>query len=200
MERRVFFRKLVPFLMIFGSVAYPSVDILGLGETLTQGLRVFERVYEGNDQWAGSFCNGQYSYRLRVRTQINDVQIELNEDGSVLLNATLENPYFGFEGSYTGAYSLCFPTSAWTGLSADQIHASARIEFTDKEDGKVEFTVHVNSLALDRLHTGGLSGEAEETLTLLLNKTLKEVWTSQFGEWLSQQISLYINKNIPVKS
>jgi|688.fasta_scaffold194983_2 hypothetical protein len=184
----------------FGAFANASVDISALREALSSENRVFEKVVEGQDKWAGAFCNGNYHYRVLLRTQLKELKIVLNEDGSVFLNATLENPYVGFQGSYQGAYSFCFPTNAWSGLSAESVEAFARVDFVDREDGRQEFKVHVYSVTFGALHTGGLPREIEEDLTLLLNRGMAELWKSQFGEWISQKISFYINKNIPVKS
>lgn len=117
-----------------------------------------------------------------------------------MLKATLDNPYVGFQGSYQGAYSFCFPTNAWSGLSAESAEAFARVEFVDREDGRQEFKIHVYSVSFGLLHTGGLPREVEENLTLLLNRGMTEIWQSELGDWLSQKISFFINKNIPVKS
>jgi len=191
-------RKLSLFLgsfFIFGLTASGSpLNLLELGYE----HRVLEKVIKGKSQWEGYFCQGVYEYRILLKTQISRIEIDLEEDGSVSLEAELGEPYIGFQGNYQGAYSLCLPLGAWSGIRAENATIKARIYFFEQADGRVEVKVDVKSLQLGQLMTNALAPSIEKNLTDTLNQGLEEVWSSQLGEWANTWISDILNQNIPI--
>lgn len=191
-------RKLGLFLGSFFAVGLTaSANQLNLFE---QGYeyRVLEKEIKGKSQWQGFFCQGVYEYRILLQTQISKLEIVLEEDGSVSLDSELEEPYIGFQGNYQGAYSLCVPLGAWSGIRAENAKIKARIYFFEQSDGRVEVKVDVKSLQLGQLITNALAPTIEKNLTDTLNQGLKEVWSSQLGEWANTWISDILNQNIPI--
>lgn len=160
--------------------------------------RVFRKVVEGKAEWDSYFCRGQYDYRLLLQTQIQELDIELEEDGSVLLEAKLWEPYLGFQGNYQGAYSFCVPLGAWSGVRAKDATLRAKIEFVEKEDGRVEVKVKIDSVELGLIMTNALAPSVEKQITETLNQGLREIWASALGDWADQWISYVLNKNIPI--
>lgn len=160
--------------------------------------RVFRKVVEGKAQWDSVFCQGQYDYRLLLQTQIQELDIELEEDGSVQLEAKLWEPYLGFQGNYQGAYSFCFPLGAWSGVRAKDATIRARIEFFEKEEGRVAVNVSIDSVEVGLIMTNALAPSLEKQITDTLNQGLRELWASELGDWADQWISHVLNKNIPI--
>lgn len=172
-------------------------DLSNIRREFLEDHRVFEKVIEGKSEWESVFCQGVYSYRILLRTQLKDLDIELAEDGSILLKSVLHEPYIGFQGNYQGAYSFCFPISKWSGLSAESARIEAKVEFTDTAEGPVKVNIKVNSVQLGKLMTETWSESWEERLTGMINQGLTQVWTSQLGEWFSSKISSIVNEHIP---
>ena len=52
-----------------------SVDIPALREAFLKEHRVLEKVLEGKSQWAGTFCEGNYHYRILLKTTVDDLSI-----------------------------------------------------------------------------------------------------------------------------
>lgn len=171
-----------------------------LREAFLKEHRVFEKIVEGKSNWSGTFCNGNYHYRIMLKTTVDDLNIEVNEDGSLMMRAVVGNPYVGFQGAYQGAYSFCYPIENWSGLGFDKASLEARISFSEAEEGRVHLKVEITSVELGTLVTGGvLSKELEDAVTRSLNQGLSQVWSSELGSWLSQTISYYLNENLPIK-
>ncbi|NBX75805.1 MAG: hypothetical protein EBQ92_04560 [Proteobacteria bacterium] len=175
----------------------PFSDISSIRREFLEDHRVFEKVIEGKSEWESTFCHGVYSYRIMVRTQLKDLDIQLDQDGSVILKAVLHEPYVGFQGNYQGAYSFCFPVSDWSGLTAEDAKIEAKVEFTDTEEGRILVNIKVNSVKLGRLMSDSLYQSWEESMTRLVNNGLSQVWASQLGDWFSSKISSMVNEHLP---
>jgi len=181
---------------VFGA---PSSRVLSeLQNRFLEDHRVFQKLVEGKARWNSTFCQGIYDYRLLLQTQIKDVNIELQDDGSVVLEAELWEPYIGFQGNYQGAYSLCIPVGAWSGIKAETAFIRAHVVFFEKEEGRVNVNVNVEEVHLGLLVTNALSPSFEKSLTETLNQGLKEVWSSELGDWANEMISDLLNQNIPI--
>lgn len=180
----------------YGTVS-PFSDLSAIRRAFIEDHRIFEKVIEGKSEWHSTFCQGVYSYRVILRTQLKDLDIQLAQDGSISLKAVLHEPYVGFQGNYQGAYSFCFPVSNWSGLTAESATIDAQIQFADAEDGRIKVNVKVSSVELGTLMTDNLSQSWEEKMTGLLNSGLSQVWSSQLGDWFSSQISSVINQHLP---
>jgi hypothetical protein len=175
----------------------PFSDVASIRREFLEDHRVFEKIIEGKSEWESTFCHGVYSYRILVRTQLKDLDIQLGSDGSVILKAVLHEPYVGFQGSYQGAYSFCFPISKWSGVTAEDAKIEARVEFTDTEEGRVRVNIKVNSVELGRLMSDSLYNSWEESITHMVNNGLSQVWSSSLGEWFSLKISSIVNDHLP---
>lgn len=160
--------------------------------------RVFKKVISGQSSWESAFCHGVYEYQLLLQTQVQEVQIDLQSDGSVLVEAQLEKPYVGFQGNYQGAYSFCFPVGAWSGVQVTHAKIRARVDFFDLEDGRVKVKVSVDDIYLGDLLTSFLAPSVEKKITETINQGLKELWASELGDWLNIWISECLNQNIPI--
>ncbi|NBT58551.1 hypothetical protein EBT16_07180 [bacterium] len=176
---------------------HTSLDLFSVRRDLLEDHRVFEKVIEGKSEWESYFCKGVYSYRVMLRTQLKELDIDLAQDGSVVLKSVLHEPYVGFQGNYQGAYSFCFPISQWTGLSAENARVEAKVEFSENEDGRVSVKIKVNSVEFGRLMTESFSDPWEARMTDLLNRGLSQVWASQLGDWFNSKISTIVNQHIP---
>jgi len=175
------------------------LNIPALREAFLKEHRVYEKVFEGKSQWSGFFCEGGYQYRVSLKTTVNDLKIDVLEDGSLVLKAVVGHPYIGFKGGYQGALSFCYPIENNSGLSVEEAILEAHIHFFETEEGRVQLKVDITSVELGTLRTSGtLSREMEEALTRSLNEGLSRLWSSHLGDWLSQTISFFINENLPI--
>lgn len=199
MKRRFYFLGL----LVFGALpaiarSLPQQAARDWEQQFLAEHRVFKKVVEGKAEWESFFCRGQYDYRLLLQTQIQELEIDLEEDGSVNLEAKLWEPYIGFQGNYQGAYSFCFPLGAWSGVRAKDATIRAKIEFFEKEEGRVEVSIRIDSVELGVLMTNALAPSLEKQITDTLNQGLREIWASELGDWAEQWISYILNKNIPI--
>jgi len=193
---KIYLLSLLFCLTGYASVA-PFSNLSSIRQAFLEDHRVFEKVIEGKSQWQSTFCPGVYHYRIMLRTQLKDLDIKLAEDGSVVLKAVLHEPYIGFQGNYQGAYSFCFPVSNWSGVTAESAKIEAKVEFADTEEGRVLVKIKVNSVELGNLMTGTLYKSWEETMTQMFNSGLRQIWSSQLGEWFSTKISSVVNEQLP---
>lgn len=159
--------------------------------------RTFEKVLEGKSAWESVFCPGTSSYRVELRTQVQALDLQVEPDGAVVLQAVLKDPSVRLQGSYQGAYSFCYPLSQGLTLGAETITLEGRVQFTDSPEGPVVLQVQVHALAMKNLKSDALSPQQEQLLNNLFNKSLEQVWASELGEWFNQWLSDILNKNIP---
>ena len=199
--RNLISNKITLLIWLFSLSGNASVAPFSDGSSIRREFleehRVFEKIIEGKSDWESTFCHGVYSYRIMVRTQLKDLDIQLGPDGSVILKAVLHEPYVGFQGSYQGAYSFCFPISKWTGLTAEDAKIEAKVEFTDTEDGRVRVNIKVGSVEIGRLMSDSLYTSWEESMTQMVNNGLSQVWSSSLGDWFSSKISSVVNEHLP---
>ena len=170
----------------------------GLREALLGKHRLLEKIVEERSEWESAFCPGVYYHRILLRTRISDLGITINDEGSIRLKARFAQPYVGFQGNYQGFYSLCFPVSGWSGLSAEDAQIEALIHFSEGPEGRVVLRIQVDSVRLGKLSTGALSPEMEKKLTELINQGMTKAWSSFLGEWFNSSISNLVNDHLPI--
>lgn len=184
--------------------ALTSLKVETIREAFLKEHRVFEKIIEQRAEWESPFCQGQgtYQYQLRLKTQIQELDIQVEEDGSISIKAVLERPSFALRGSYQGAYSFCYPVGNGTEMEADKVALETRVYFGegDLEAGQLDLKVEVISLEFGTLRTKTFSSEYDEVLTRLLNQGLDNLWKSHLGEWFNQTISFFLNQNFPIRT
>lgn len=184
--------------------ALSALKVEAVRQAFLNDHRVFEKTIEQRSEWESPFCQGlgTYQYQLKLRTQLQELDIRVEDDGSIAIKAVLERPSFSLRGNYQGAYSFCYPIGNGTELKADKVNLEARVYFGegDLEAGQLDLRVEVVSIEFGTLHTKTFPSEYDEALTHLLNQGLDQLWRSHLGDWFNQTISFFLNQNFPIRT
>lgn len=157
--------------------------------------------FNGAEKWGGTVCNGKYDYNVSFGADLETVDFELNDNGTIAVYADLRDIFGGANGLYWGERSLCVPLKGWTGIGMDRAEIFVEAAFQGDGENMNDIRVRIVATKFGALHLGkGVPAWFERFLQGLFNKALVKVWSSKLGEWISNQISDIIKKKIPAAS
>lgn len=154
--------------------------------------------FNGAEKWNGTLCDGSYDYAVTLGADLETVDFELNDNGTIAIYANLKDLYSAAQGYYRSERSLCVPLKGWSGVGLDRAEIFVEAAFQGEGENLNDIKVRVVATKLGRLHLGNaVPAWFEQFVTGMLNKALVKIWTSKLGEWISLQISDMIKKKIP---
>jgi hypothetical protein len=149
-------------------------------------------------QWEGTLCNGSYSYKYAMHGDVGRVDFELNEQGTIDIQADIHNIFINGDGSFRGQRTLCIPLKGWFGVGIDSAHLHTLVSFTGTGQNLKDMKVRIVETTFGTIHVGSaVPGWMEKFLTRRVNKGLSKVWGSRMGGWLSEKISDIIRRQMP---
>jgi hypothetical protein len=173
------------------------LDWRSLEREFTTENKTFKGHFNSGKNWDGFFCSGGYNYAGAITGLINDIQFDLNGQGSIDATADIRTINATASGDYKSEYSSCFRIYANLGLLIDWISAKARITFTDPEHS-AKIKVDVLSTEFGTIHLGNhVPSIVEIFVTKATNAAFRGIWASVVGDWLNAKITKYVNDKLP---
>jgi len=156
----------------------------------------FRGSWQDSKDWKGTLCNGHYEYSNQLVGQINKVDFDLQENGSVDAYGDLYDIHTGLTGSYKSSYTACLPVKGWYGIGIDRAQIRANVTFEDREGNPVPAVkLKITSTELGHIHLANwMPTWIENVATGIANAGLKKVWGSFLGNWISDMIAKQIKK------
>ncbi len=154
--------------------------------------------FNGAEKWGGTLCHGSYDYNVSFGADLETVDFELNDNGTIAVYADLRDLFGAANGFYRGERSLCVPFKGWTGFGMDRAEIFVEAAFQGDGENMNDIRVRVIATKFGALHLGkAVPAWFEHFLQGLFNRALVKVWGGKLGEWISGKISDIIKKKIP---
>jgi hypothetical protein len=155
--------------------------------------------FKDSETWEGTFCNGRSSYDNELTATINRIDFKLEDDNTLNATLVLTDAKINLSGSYKSELTFCRTIHGGFPINIDSVSILSKVVFNDGTDGKpAKMDVHVQSTTFGIIRFGEpMPVELEQFFTSMVNKGLKQVWSSSLGGWLDAKISDYLTKNFP---
>jgi hypothetical protein len=177
---------------------FTQADMNVLGDEFLTENKKFEGNWEFYKSYRKGFCPKYYWYGAHVEAALKDVDFQLQEDGSMVVGASIENLYGKVSAEYESMGTFCVPLSAWLGAGSDLAKIRARAVFDEGSELK---SVKVEQTVLSTLHLGFFVPHTIENLaTDLVNRALTYVWESRLGDWLNVKITKLVKEKLNHKT
>lgn len=171
-------------------------------DDFTVQKQVFEGKWADQQKWDGTFCDGMSYYDGRIKGKVEKVNFENTTADKLDVYADITNLGGSILGEYLSDYTLCIPLRGSYNLTVDRFELFADVEFVEKTGRELpDIKVKVRETRFTGIHLiQGAPRFIEDAITRWVNRAVKMVWTSDFGDWLNQKITEEIRKKYPKKN
>ncbi|MBY0370611.1 hypothetical protein K2X33_07995 [bacterium] len=167
-----------------------------MGDQLVKEHKQLRQTWNESQTWPGYFCQGSYSYAVNVGTDLDNVKVDLKDEGYLQITANIKNLFAGVQGAYRSKATLCLPQGGWLGVGSSWGEMVTQVHFG--EEGLEGLTIKIVSTKIGELKLGRYVPKWFEDFTGgLVNRALSAVWNSRLGEWLNAKITDEVRKKIP---
>jgi hypothetical protein len=171
-------------------------------DDFTVKKQVFEGRWADQQRWDGTFCDGVSYYDGRLKGKVEKVNFENTTANKLDVYADISQLSGSILGEYLSEYSLCLPLRGSYGLTVDRFELFADVTFVERNERELpDIKVKVRETRFTGIHLiQGVPRFIEEAITNWVNRAVKMVWSSDFGDWLSQKITEEIKTKFPKKN
>jgi len=191
--------------LLFISIASPAIGQSDLIESLFRNdisleNEKFSGTWKESEAWEGWLCDGYYSYRIDLAGTIANLELEMDAEGGVFLNALLVNIPAEARGTYKSKATACTAVKSSVAIWVSDVFIRAHVVFLDEESNAFpDFELRILETKFGRIQFKGpgVPDWLQEFLTKALNNALNYVWETKLGHWISDVIAEEIKKKLP---
>lgn len=151
--------------------------------------------YERNE-WDSTFCRAHSEYTVQGQGTVKWVKMKPVSPKEVIITADLRDLYARVDATLRSSYTFCITTPAWLGASSSWGKLRGRLVFNG--ESLKNFTLTVEETELGRLGLGEFVPDwLADVATDLANRAFAEIWKTDAGAWMSEEIAKQLKKKIP---
>jgi len=171
------------------------------GHQFSMKDQVVRAAWSDSQVWKGTFCNGGYRTSFDANGRIADVDVVVNEDGTLSVSGYIENIRVGVGMSYRSDFSFCNVVRGGYLARADRAHLKGLVTFVERgTELPPTVAVKVLSTQISRVRLlGDMPDWFDDAVTSAFNYGFSTLWSSSWGDWLNQKISEEVQKYFPKK-
>lgn len=176
------------------SEVLPMIDTADMGNSIQGEHPMLNGDFGDQRSLASGLCpSGNWSYNLTIGAPLNNLELNLQEDNSLVVVADFGDIEGHVNGTLRNRLTFCREVGVGSPFGADGARVNAKITFLGDPNDLSNIQVRIQSTHIDHLHfKSWVPQTIQNFLTDMANSTLNYVWKTRIGTWVGD----YITKKI----